>query len=110
MSDYRWCPRCRKNVDIEEWTGLSILILIVLFLCGLALGIIYLVYKTFKTRRCPTCGLPEGQLEPPRFGRASEGDGQPADSGDSEFCIYCGARMPPGARFCPTCGRENDLR
>lgn len=108
MSDIRYCPRCRRNVDISPWDGASIVILVVLLLFGIILGIIYLLYKLMKTKRCPVCGTLETDLEPPRFDRCSGPTPRLGSESNiaQTYCMSCGTGMPAGSKFCPSCGNK----
>lgn len=100
MSEIRYCPKCRRNVDISPWDTTSIIILIILLLLGIILGVIYLVYKLVKAKSCPVCGTLEMDLEQPRYERA--------DSTSKTFCTNCGKEIPANSRFCPECGSSRE--
>ena len=63
------------------------------------------VGRTSPTGR-PQAGAPAssgGATAPPPSGALpSSGGTTPAESVD--FCIYCGANLPPGTSTCPACG------
>lgn len=128
MSDIRWCPRCQRNVDVSPWNGTSIAILIILLvLGGIILGVIYLIYKLVKTKKCPNCGTLEMDLQPPRYGQqpsaatAPPAAGGPAGgtntgsdlntggaSGASspKFCPNCSSSVEPDEVYCHNCGHK----
>lgn len=91
MGDIKYCPNCRRNVDISIWDTTSIIILIILLIIGLLPGLIYLVYKLAKSKKCPNCGTLESDLEPPDFGSNFRASVSPRSGG--VFCSKCGAKL-----------------
>lgn len=49
---------------------------------------------------------PPAQTPPaaPAAGGAAAGAAAPATGGTPAFCFNCGQKLPPGAKFCPSCG------
>lgn len=51
----------------------------------------------------PGGGMPPPIPAAPAAGAAA-GGGAPAAGGTPAFCFNCGQKLPPGAKFCPSCG------
>ena len=90
-----WLSGIVSVVSSNGWDTTSIIILIVLLLIWLLPGLIYLVYKLAKTKRCPYCGTLVNDMEPPRYD-AHGPSMQPIASNSSV-----------GKAYCPKCGAEN---
>ncbi|MDR3206296.1 MAG: hypothetical protein LBT41_04295 [Candidatus Methanoplasma sp.] len=66
MSELRYCPNCGRNTYVE--VKINWIIFIVLLICGVLLGLVYLVYCfAAKTKVCEVCKLKANKMEPPRF-------------------------------------------
>lgn len=90
-----YCPNCNRNVRIKDkWTAGSIVILIILLLCCIWPGIIYLVYKAVKEDRCPSCGMPARVMSNYR------GPGMCVP----QYPVNGVQASPAGRRQCPICG------
>ena len=66
MSDeLRYCPECKENRYIKP--KISWVCFIILLICGILLGLVYLLYVyAIKEKRCPVCGTKESLTQPPR--------------------------------------------
>lgn len=95
MSEIGYCPQCHKN----QLGSLNInwIIFIILFILGIILGLIYLVYCFTKPRKCPTC---KSLLQPPL----------PENMVSSKrICMKCGTILRD-EKFCPSCGTPVDVK
>ena len=108
MSEIYYCPKCQRNVDVSIWDTTSIIILIVLLLIGLLPGLIYLVYKLAKTKRCSYCGTLVNDMEPPRYDTRGPSMRPIASSSSvgKAYCSKCGAENSSDAVYCNACGAK----
>lgn len=67
MSNMKYCPSCKRNVNAEHSWSVAVLILLVL-VGWVLLWIPLIIYVVWKwKRRCPICKTPESMMYAPRF-------------------------------------------
>ena len=61
----KYCLSCKRNVNTESSINWVVAILLLIFL--IIPGIIYIIWKAAKGKRCPICKTSRKYLEAPRF-------------------------------------------
>ncbi len=71
---------------------------------GAGMGIGGLMSDAMRAANSPVAGAPAAGLPAAGGFGAPVADGSAATSGETKFCLNCGAKLPVAAKFCSACG------